>query len=159
MAGSIEIGQVERMVHGLTLGLIKDIQFREKQTQVEGISEREEQFQIKVTGRGEEFPSWDEVTVWFETVFIDGRGQRDSDFIHPQFYFGTEMVEGGPVGLLACITEWKMSDKNETIGCKLGIGAVSTDVARKFSGLLHATFQGFGCPGNCYGSAAELDGG
>lgn len=159
MAGEVEVGHVERMVSDLTLGLWKQMRHRERQSQVEGLSEREEQFQVEVSGRAEEFPSWDVADLWFETIFIDARGQRDTQNLHPQFYFGPEVTRGGPVGLLACVTDWKMSDRNETIGCTLAIGAVATDEARKFSGLLHATFQGFGAPADCYGSAAELDSG
>lgn len=154
---SIEVGQVERLMRDVTLGTIRAMEYRREQSEIEGLREREAQFQVSISGRGEEFPSWTSVELEFETLFIDGRGQRDSELERPQFTYGVYVPRGGPVGVLACVTSWKLSDRNETIGATVGLGAVSTDVARKFSGQVHLTFQGFGCPADVYGDPLQND--
>lgn len=154
--GRPTLRQVEDSFASLTIGTVKAIDESKRQRLFEGLAEREEQFKIEVTGRGEEFPSWSSVTLEFETVFVDATGQRDSEFDRPHFYYGAYVPVGGPVGLIACVTAWTTNDRNETTGCRLSIGAQATDVARTFSGELHAVFQGYGAPVNVY-DAENLD--
>lgn len=154
-----ETGQLERAIRSLTIGTVKAMDSRKVQRRLEGLTEREEEYQIEVSGRGEEFPSWSEVHIQFENVYVDATGQRDSDLIRPHFYYGAYVPVGGPIGLMACVTRWDVNSRNETTGCMLSIGAVATDVARKFRGELHAVFHGYGAPQDVYGDLTGTEGG
>lgn len=145
-----EMRQIEDSMNSMTIGAVRSIEGARAQRALEGLAEREEQMKIAVSGQAEEFNSWTTVEIEFETVFVDATGQRDSDFTRPHFYYGSYVPVGGPVGLVACVTEWKTSDRNETWGCNLAIGCQASDVARKFQGELHAVFQGYGVPADIY---------
>lgn len=153
----VDFGQMDRTFRGMTIGAVKAQNRAKAQRELEGLDEREDQFKIEVAGRGEEFPSWTQVHLNFTVEFIDADGQRDSDFDRPHFTYGVEITNGGPVGLIACVLRWDVGKKNQTTGCVLGIGAVATDVARKFSGSLHARFQGYGAPAEAYGDPSQYD--
>jgi hypothetical protein len=153
----VEEGAMRRAAKGLTLGTIKRANDRKLQREFEGLMEREEQFQIDIFGRGEEFPSWTEVHLRFGLNFVDATGQRDSWLVRPQFTYGAFISRGGPVGILACITRWDVNQRRETTGCMLAIGAVASDFARSFTGELHATFQGYAAPSEAYGDPGQYD--
>lgn len=152
-----QVGQIENTVRGLTVGMIRALDSAKAQRALEGLAERVEQFQIEVFGQAEEFASWSFAKVKFETVFVDGRGQRDSELLRPHFTYGAYIPVGGPVDLSACVTEWEVNDRQETIGCTLAIGTAASDVARKFRGELHAEFSGYGAPVLDYGDIGLSD--
>lgn len=134
----------------IMLGTVTNLSKAQEEAEKDGLIERDEQFQIAVSGVAEEFVTWEEVSLRFGNLFTDATGQRDSDLERPHFTYGAETIVGGPVGLLACVTEWTTNERNETIGCKLGIGVLATDRATKFRGFVHANFQGFGLPRNTF---------
>lgn len=154
---TVDLGRTDRTMRSLTIGNVKGQGERARQRALEGLSEREEQFKISVAGLGSEFPSWSEVHLTFNIEFIDGSGQRDSAFDRPHFTYGVEIEQGGPVGLVACVTRWDIGKSNQTLGCMLAIGAVATDWNRKFRGALHARFQGYGAPAEVYGDPSQYD--
>lgn len=135
----------------LTIGVVKGLAAKRAQDALEGLQEIEHQVKLEISGRGEEFPVWAEVDVAFDVEFVDATGQRDSAFDRPHFTYGAVITKGGPVGVHACVLQWKISDRNEVVGCKLAVGAAATDVARRFSGELHCRFQGYGAPADVYG--------
>lgn len=152
---AVPTGNSSRAVRGLTLGVLSAAARLKAQRELEGLAEVEENIKVDVVGRAEEFPIWTQVFIEFETVFIDASGQQDTEFDRPHFTFGGVCEEGGPVGLLACVTQWEVNDRDEVTGCVLGVSAVATDHARKFRGELHARFQGFGMPADAYGGQTE----
>jgi hypothetical protein len=152
-----DTGMLDRSLQSLTIGLPKGQSYRKTQQQLEGLQEFEDQFKIAISGRGEEFPAWQEVHVNFNITFVDATGQRDAPFDQPHFTYGVYISDGGPVGVLACVTRWDVNRRNEITGCMLGIGAVATDHARTFRGELHARFQGYGAPVEAYGDETQYD--
>lgn len=142
---------------GLMIGTVKRMDSARAQRQLEGLQEYEERFAIDISGRGEEFPEWDEVHIKFGIDYVDATGQRDSWIVRPHFTYGAYIGHGGPVGIMACVTRWDINDRNETTGCMLSMGAVATDVARKFRGEVHACFQGYGAPTESYGDLTQFD--
>lgn len=155
MGNMDKLGQA---MNALTIGTVKAMSRAQEQRALEGLMEREEQFKIAVSGVAEEFPGWsDPIEITFGTVFVDGTAHRDSPYDRPHFTHGAYIEEGGPVGLLGCIVEWITNDRNETLGCKLCIGPVATDVARTFKGEFHARFQGWGAPVDSYGDMSSID--
>jgi hypothetical protein len=149
MAGP-DVQRIEKALKGITLGTVTDLKAAEDRAQKDGLIEREEQFQIAISGIAEEFLDWQVVEIKFGTMFVDATGQRDSELERPHFTCGAEITQGDPVGIMACVTEWKVTDRNETIGCKLAIGVAASDQRVKFAGFLHANFQGFGLPRNTF---------
>lgn len=148
--GAPNMRRVDESMASLTIGVPRSLESAKAERALEGLAEREEQIKIEVSGRAEEFNSWTLVEVEFETVFVDATGQRDADFTEPHFYFGSYVPIGGPVGLMACVTAWHKTDRNEVTGCTLAIGCQASDVARTFKGELHAVFQGYGVPSDDY---------
>jgi hypothetical protein len=153
----VSTGKLERAMNSLTVGTVQAMDRKKRDRLIEGLAEREEQFKIEVSGRGEEFPEWTKVELTFESVFVDGTGNRDSEFDRPVFTYGYYVPVGGPVGLDACITEWNVNDRSETTGCVMWIGARATDVARKFKAEIHAVFQGYGMPPDPYGDISDTN--
>jgi hypothetical protein len=141
---------LDRAMNALTIGTVKDLAALEEQRRLDGLQEVEEQYQILVSGNAEEFAAWQYVEVRFGLVFIDGTGQRDSDLVRPHFTYGAEMFTATPVALQATVMEWVTNNRNETIGAKLAIGVMATDVATRFRAALHAAFQGWGQPANTF---------
>jgi hypothetical protein len=154
---SVDFGQMERTMRSLTIGGVRRASHRAMPRELEGLREYEDQFKIGVSGRGEEFPAWTEAHLKFNIDFVDATGQRDAPFDRPHFTYGVYIEEGGPVGLIACITRWDINGRNETTGCMIAVGAVATDYARTFRGELHARFQGYGAPTEQYGDPTQHD--
>lgn len=144
--GDLQVNRLEHALKGLTIGAVTNLRNAEKRAADDGLIEREEQFQIAISGVAQEFFAFQMAQVNFGTVFVDATGNRDSDLTQPHFTYGAKIDTPVPVGVQACVMEWKTTERNETIGCVLAIGVCSTDRATKFKGALHATFQGFGQP-------------
>lgn len=140
--------RLEQALKGLTVGTIRDMSDAADRAAKDGLIEREEQFQIEVSGRAEEFFSWSIAEIKFGTLFTNATGQRDSELEQPHFTYGASVITATPVGLLASVMEWIETDRKEIVGCKIAIGVASTDKATKFRAFLHATFQGYGQPNN-----------
>lgn len=142
--------KLERSLKEIRIGAVRDSQKIAALAAEDGLIEREEQVQITVSGRAEEFASYSEVDVNFSTVFVDATGQRDSPFDRPQVSTGAELYTSEPVTLTAVVMSWRINDRNEVLGCKVAIGVSSTDKTTKFRGAIHMTFQGYGQPLNTF---------
>lgn len=152
-----DTGLLDRSMRALHIGTVQGASQRRMQRELEGLAERQDQFLVPVVGRGEEFPVWSEVHINFNITFVDATGQRDVPFDRPLMTYGAVVEEGGPVGLLACVTRWDTNRRNEVTGCMLSIGAVATDHARSFRGELHVSFEGYGAPTEAYGDSTQYD--
>ena len=152
---TVATGNVERAVRGLTLGVMSAAKRAKEQRELEGLSHIEENIKVDVVGRAEEFPIWTQVHLEFETVFIDASGQQDTEFDRPHFTYGAVVTKNGPVGILSCVVDWDVNDREEVTGCILAISAVATDHGRRFQGEVHARFQGYGMPADAYGGLTE----
>jgi len=144
------IQRLEQSMKGITLGTVRDLKAAEDAAQKDGLIEREEQFQIGISGRAEEFLDWETVDIKFGTCFVDATGDRDSELDRPIFVYGAEIETPTPVGIMACVMEWRTTERNETIGCKLAIGVAASDRSVRFKGTVHASFQGYGQPLNTF---------
>lgn len=151
----VDRGRLDRAMQGLTIGVARSMSDYLKEKDLEALREVDEQFQIQIEGRAEEFPTWDKIELKFDTRFIDATGQRPSPFDRPHFTYGAEAntdTTHNPVGIMACVVNWTVNDRGETVGCILAIGAVATDLSTKFKGWVHCTFQGWGAaPESVYG--------
>lgn len=148
--GDLQVQRLEQALKGLTIGTIQDMNKAAEGAARDGLIEREEQFQIEISGTAEEFFSWNIAEIKFGTLFTNATGQRDSELEQPHFTYGASIITAIPVGVLASVMEWIETDRKEVVGCKLAIGAAATDRHTKFRGLLHASFQGYGAPNNTF---------
>jgi hypothetical protein len=142
--------KLERSFKAIRIGAVHDMQRIQKRAEEDGLIERDEQFQIAVSGLAEEFFKWSVADIKFTTVFVDATGQRDSPFDRPHISVGSELYTPVPVALQAVVLEWKINERNETLGAKVAIGVSSTDLPTKFRGSVHLTFQGYGQPLNTF---------
>lgn len=149
--------KLDQALRQITLGVVRDMESRRAQKLIEGLLEREENFVIPVSGFVGQNVQWSEMAIKFGTVFVSAEGQRDSQLIRPHVTSGAYVPIGGPVILDACVTEWNVTSKDETVGCTIMIGAHTTDESRKFEGELHVRFQGYGAPADPYGDPSMYD--
>lgn len=154
--GDLSVNPLEKALRGITIGTIKNLKEAEQRAADDGLQEREEQFQIAVSGVAQEFFDWQTVEVRFGTAFVDATGNRDSELTQPHVSTGSVLETSVPVGLLATVMSWITTERNETIGCVLAIGVCATDQPTKFRGALHATFQGFGQPILTFGEEGDV---
>lgn len=154
--GDFDVNRLEKALKGVTIGTVTNLRRADKRAADDGLREREEQFQIGVSGLAEEFFAWETVRVNFGTCFVDATGNRDSELTKPHFTYGAKIDTPIPVGVIGAVMDWITTERNETIGCVLAIGVCATDQATKFSGALHCTFQGFGQPILTFGEEADV---
>jgi hypothetical protein len=145
-----DTNQLSRAMDSITIGAVRDLRRLDEQRAAEGLKEVEEQFQITISGRAEEFAAWQFAQVKFGLVFVDGTGQRDSELVTPHFTYGAELLTSTPVVLSAAVMTWQTNNRGETVGAKLGIGVMATDLATRFRARLHASFQGWGQPSSTF---------
>lgn len=128
---------------GLTIGVTQDLRDLDRQIAVDGLQEVEEQLWVEFSGRAEEFAAWSETDLEFEQHFVDATGQRDSPFDRPHFTYGAVIDTPTPVGILATVMRYTVNDRNETVGCTIAIGVLSTDRSVNVKGRVNLTFQGY----------------
>lgn len=142
--------KLERAFKSIRIGAVRDITRARKRAEEDGLIERDEQVHLVVSGLAEEFSAWQYEQITFSTAFVDATGQRDSPFDRPHVTVGSELYTSIPVALTATVVSWRTNDRNETLGCKVAIGVLSTDQPTKFKGAVHLGFQGFGQPLNTF---------
>jgi hypothetical protein len=138
------IDRLGQAMRGLTIGTVESMRDFDRKRRMDGLQEIEEQIHIVVSGRAEEFADWDTTLIEFETKFVDATGQRSSAFDRPHFTYGAVILTGPPLAIVACVTDWKTTGANETVGAKVAVGCLATDKAAKFKADVHLSFQGFG---------------
>jgi len=141
---------LDRAFKAVRLGTARDIQRVQRRVQQDGLIERDEQVQFELSGLAEEFFAWQLVEVSFTTVFVNATGQRDSAFARPHVSVGAELYTSTPVSITATVMGWKTNERDETLGAKVALGVASSDLATKFRGAVHLTFQGYGQPLNTF---------
>ncbi|MEA2492978.1 MAG: hypothetical protein QOJ29_889 [Thermoleophilaceae bacterium] len=142
---------LHRSLAALTFGVARDVENKKRQARLDALGEREQQFQIDVSGWASGDPFFGEMDVKFGIGFVtDPRGQRDSDLIFPQVTFGTVYDRGNrsPIVLLPSVVDWDIRDETLYVGCTLQVGvwAPRNRDPDRFAAVLHMTIQGFGAP-------------
>ncbi|MDP3984106.1 MAG: hypothetical protein Q8Q52_03770 [Acidimicrobiia bacterium] len=137
-------GRLEDALKGITIGAVRDLEDFRKLRELDGLNEIEEQVHLRFSGRAEEFASWATEDIEFANNFVDATGQRDSPFDRPHFTYGATLDTPTPTGVLVTVMSWRTNDRNETVGARVAIGVLATDLAVKVRGEVHLTFQGYG---------------
>lgn len=129
---------------GLTIGTVEGLKQAEKNFKVNGLQEVEEQVWLEFGGRAEEFAAWGIRDIEFVQHFVDATGNRDSPFDKPHFTYGYVLDSPTPVGIFVAVMQYNVNARNETVGAKVAIGIISTDLSANVEGRVNLTFQGFG---------------
>lgn len=149
-----------RSIRRLAIGVVRDTDARKTGRTANGFAEREEQFQIAISGTATDYPLWTPVTVNFDTAFTVATGRRDSMLQRPQLSTGFELTsvkrfndldayEPVSAGVMfsAIVREWGFDQGSYTLNAAtVLIGAVAPGDELLFSGFVHLTFQAFGVP-------------
>lgn len=148
-----------RSVRKLAVGAVRDMNDRQAGAAIAGVSEREEQFQLAVSGVATDYPAWASTLLPFDTDFVMESAQRDSSLLRPQVSFGYEIsrlerldgplyvpVEDAAVVMAAVVRDWQIDGPNLISGVRIVISAHAPGDELRFTGFVHVTVQGFGTP-------------
>lgn len=155
--GRPTLGQQERSMKALTVGAVRQVTNAQAARNMEGLVEREEMFHIQIGGEATTVltfaPTFD---IKFDNVYVDATGQRDSTLEKPTFTSGFYIPQ--LIAATACVTDWIINQRNETLGCTVRVGFQS-DAIRRFAGEFYAVIQGYGAPADVYGDIDATDAG
>lgn len=159
-ARSVKTHALQRSIGKLATSVIREQSGRDKRNALHTMGEREEQFQIKCSGRASDYPAWQEADLIFDQTFSAASGRRMSLLTTPQVTCGYEIEtafsEAPPVDavpgaviatgvmLSAAVVEWILDDSGNYKGARVAIAATSPGDNVRFTGYVHVTFQGFG---------------
>jgi hypothetical protein len=137
---------LQRSIRALTIDGIRALDKRREMLGFDAMGEFEQQFQIEL-----------EVMVAFDVDFYNAVDQRDSPYTLPHFTYGAVITGGAPALITACVRQWDIDDTDTVHGATVAVGVCNpgTEVASRFIGQLHMTFQGYGAP--VEGSPPDLD--
>ena len=148
-----------RSIRQLTIGVVRDVDRRRSGREANALAEREEQFQIAVSGTATDYPLWVTAELSLATAFSIATGARDSTLQRPQVAVGFELTsvmrenddrEWEPVtaGVLvsAVVRDYHFDAAHALDRAVVLIGATAPGDELRFTGFVHITFQGYGAP-------------
>lgn len=140
-------GQLERVLDGLTVGLLTDQRARESQLSHAAGSEVEQQVRVMLQGEADTGWGAADRDVRWPLSFIWAPAQRDAPFRTPHFSYGIEMRTGTQELIIvhAHVLRWITNDSSLVEGAtiRFAASAPSAVAAVKFSAVAHLTFQGY----------------
>jgi hypothetical protein len=151
---------VARSIRRLAIDAHRHINQRKGQVDYGGMAEREEQFQIKLSGIAADYPAWATAFLPFETVFTPSNGRRQNTVQRPQVAVGYELISTGRVAqngtyvesvpegimLTGAVRGWHFGPSDVIDGADVSIAAFAPGDQINFVAFVHFTFQGFGTP-------------
>lgn len=154
-AGGVANDATARAVVGMSIGAIRSWQDMRERVWAESLDEYDEQFQASITIETTDSIVWIEKDLSFGLMFVTDPN-RNSPYSTPLFTYGVEWKSGEPMFVQIMVKQWARSEQGVG-GCRLLIGAVnpSSGKLKKFDGLLHLNFQGYGGPKNEEGEDEE----
>lgn len=154
---------LDRAARGIRISSPIASERRKAMLAVDELAEREQQFQLPISGHADEAAAFAVVELVFDTEFFDAPEMRDSSLRYPQFWYGffidpTDQGEANPTGAVigtACVSEWVQDTRGAFTGAKVTVGAcVPGGGGWDYTGYVHLSFQGFGAPAE---NAPDLD--
>ena len=148
---AIAQNDLHRSLANMTVGFHRKVEARAHAADHYKLTEREQQFQIEVSGVAAAIAVEIPMTLTFSVYFVGDSGmQRASSQGPPQLRVGWEFTRR-PAGLVPYthVTEWVYDDGLNYAGCKMVAGAhyagvVDPTLDMSFKGVLHVSFQGRG---------------
>lgn len=147
-AGGVRTNQVHRSLMSLTLGFQRKQQVKREQSDEYRMTETDEMFKVDINGKVAAEPLWKTVDLEFRHHFYYTPLTRDAVFERPHFTYGSRLLGGGPVVIVANVTGWSIGTVDQVTGASVQIGAFAPAATEllKFRGEVHLTFAGFAAP-------------
>lgn len=147
-AGGVRTNQVHRSLMNLTLNLQRKQQVRRTASDEYRMTETDEMFKVDINGKVGAEPLWKTVELDFRHHFFYAPLSRDAVFQRPHFTYGSRLLGGGPVVIVANVTGWSIGTVDQVRGASVQIGAFAPAATEllKFRGEVHLTFAGFAAP-------------
>jgi hypothetical protein len=151
--------RLARSIRRLAIGVVRDVETRRTGRAANTVDEREEQFQIAISGTATDYPFWQAVELPLLTAFTIATGSRDSTLQRPQASFGYELtavqrindenvwepVSDGVI-LSAAVRDYHFDAAHAIDRVTVLLAAIAPGDELQFTGFVHVTFQGFGAP-------------
>lgn len=152
-----------RSIRRLAIGVVRDVDSRRRGRDVAALAEREEQFQIAVSGIATDYPAWATVKLDFDTQFTSlATGNRMSMLQRPQVTTGFELTsverQNADTGVweptdagvvcVALVRDYSFDAANAINGATVQCCAIAPGDELMFTGFAHVSFQGLGAPGD-----------
>jgi hypothetical protein len=148
-----------RSIRRLAIGMVRDVDQRRTMKSQNTLDEREEQFQIAVSGTATDYPLWSAIDLGLDTAFSIATGNRNSTLQRPQLSFGYELtavlrqndalvwepVSDGVI-LSAVLRDYHFDSAHTLDRATVLLCAIAPGDELQFTGFVHVTFQGFGAP-------------
>lgn len=140
-------GQLDRVLSGLTVGLLTDQ--RDRHIQLAHSAGEEVEQQVRVLVQGEVGGGWNHTDrdVYWTLPFIWAPAQREVPYRTPHFSYGVEMRSGTEQLVIvdAHVLSWLTNNSSLVEGARIrfAASAPNTTAAFKFSAVAHLTFQGY----------------
>lgn len=138
-------GRLQKSLGAMTFGVVRQMDEKKKGLDKTRMMEREQEFQVSISGEAAPDIVWSEVVLTFRVEFLPATGQRDSPYEFPTFTSGYELETDDPVAILAYVKEWRMDDRDTIYGAVVNVGTY-LGANTKFRGKLHMIFSGYGSP-------------
>lgn len=147
---------LHRALAQVTVDSHRQIRARDKQATHYELAEREQQFQLDISGSvGSNIPAETSKKILFDQIFVwDAGVRRDSQLGEPLVRFGFTLTNA-PKGTVpyAYVSSWIQDDDLNYVGANVTIAVHNpTDAIGKYAGTLHCSFQGYGMPLDTQGS-------
>ena len=141
---------IQRSIGKMVIYVNRAMQQREHAGDLYSLAQREEQFQIQVSGTVNATPAEQVVPMQFTLRFASDPGGRDSSLEVPQVRIGWEFAVR-PAGFVpyAHVQSWTYDDADMVSGCVLSVGVFAPAVlvgTETYRGVLHIAFHGWGAP-------------
>lgn len=146
---------LQRSLTWLVRSVPERVEKKRRSDAIDGLREREQQFQIVIAGTAAariEKAEWTEFELKFELEFPeDAFLMRDADFDVPTYTRGVWIKSATPVAVFDCVKSFVKRQDGGIIGAKLNIAAVALGQPKgapgvPFQGELHVSFQGYAAP-------------
>lgn len=155
---SVSTHALNRSILKLATTAVRDVRTKDAREALSLIGDREEQFQIKVSGRASDFPAWQTADLLFDQTFSVATGNRMSQLTRPQVRSGSEVTSVASdfppaadgtvaaVGVILAISvrQWLLDDAGNIRGARVQVGASSPGDNVRFTGFVHIAFHGYG---------------
>lgn len=141
-------GRLQKSLGAMTFGVVRQMDARKTALRETALLEREQEFQVPISGDAADVGVWSVVELTFRIEFVPAPAQRDSPYEFPTFVYGYEIETAEPVGILAYIKEWRVDDRDIIYGARVNVCCFQPGAGGQveFRGKLHMIFSGYGSP-------------
>lgn len=144
------IGQIDRTLDALTIGVVKDKEARDRQLSYSAGTEMEQQVRVPLSGKVANGWGFVDDDVAWSLPFIWAPGQRNANFKTPHFNYGIvlEVQTEELIVIHAQVVRWVINDSSWVVGATVRFASSAPQLAEgeelDYAATAHLTFQGLG---------------